>query len=176
MSLRILGTRIALGALAAACATVAAAQTPIPPSAKDFAAMSAQSDAYEIQAGRTAAAQTTDPRVRAFAQQMILDHSQTSEALGKAAVAAGLPPPPPAMNADQSRMLSALQSQTGPDFDRAYVDQQVLAHTQALAVEQSFAAAGKEPNLRHTAEQAVPLIQHHLEMAQQLRASLPPGP
>ncbi len=133
---------------------------------------SAQSDAYEIQAGRTAAAQTTDPRVRSFAEEMILDHTRTSEALGRAAAASGLEPPPPMLGGDQARMLSALQSQTGPDFDRSYARQQVIAHQGALAVEQSYAADGKDPNLRRAAAEATPLIRHHLEMAQQLKASL----
>ena len=164
--------RLPLAFAALALAGAAAAEPPAPPPPKDFATMSAQSDQYEIQAGRTAAVQTTDPRVRSFAQQMILDHGQTSEAVGRAAAASGLPPPPPAMGADQARMLSALQSLRGPDFDRAYMKQQVLAHHEALAVQQTYAAAGKDPNLRRTAEQAVPLIQHHLDMAQQLKMAL----
>ncbi len=161
------------GLLAAACMAGAGwAQTPIPPPANDFAMMSAQSDAYEIQAGRDAAVQGVDPRIRSFGEQMVADHTRSSEALRQAAVASGLPPPPDAMGPDQARMLSALQSLRGPDFDRAYAKQQALAHHQALAVQQSYAAAGGDPNLRRAAQQAVPMIQQHLQMAEQLRSAL----
>jgi putative membrane protein len=69
-------------------------------------------------------------------------------------------------------MLSALQSLRGSDFDHAYANQQILAHDQALAVEQSYATAGTNPNLVAVAKSGVPLIQHHLEMAQQIRSAL----
>ena len=166
--------RIGALALALSAATAATAQTqaPPPPPASDFATMAAQSDQYEIQAGRTATVQATDPRVRAFAQQMVTDHTRTSQALQQAASASGLPPPPPAVGADQSRMLNALQGLTGREFDRAYMKQQVLAHEQALAVQQTYAAGGKDPNLRSAAQTAVPQIQHHLEMARQLSSAV----
>jgi len=65
-----------------------------------------------------------------------------------------------------------LQSLRGPDFDKTYAKQQVLAHRQALAVEQSFASAGADANLRRVARSDAPMIEHHLEMAQQMRAAL----
>jgi putative membrane protein len=151
-----------------AAAAAQAQQTPIPPSAKDFAMMAAQSDQYEIQAGRTAQVQATRPDVRDFARRMIDEHSRTSQTIKQAATASGLPPPPEAMSGDQARWLASLQGLTGPEFDRVYMRQQVLAHDEALAVQQSYAQAGQDPNLRRAAQSAVPLIQTHLQMAQKL--------
>jgi predicted outer membrane protein len=82
--------------------TAAIAQTPIPPSAKDFAMAAAQSDQYEIQAGRDAIAQSQNRQLRAFAQQMIDDHTRTSESLRQAVAASGMTPPPQAMSSDQA--------------------------------------------------------------------------
>jgi putative membrane protein len=141
-------------------------------SSEDFASTAAQSDQYEIMAGRLAVAQSQDPRVRAFAQQMIDDHTRTSEGLVRAVEASGLPAPPNGLGGDQQRMLSALQSTKGINLDRAYVVQQVNAHTAALATEQSYAASGADANLRKAAQSAAPLIQHHLEMAQQMKGSI----
>lgn len=165
-----LSISIAIGA--AVCAGAAAAQTPTPPAAKDFANAAAQSDQYEIMAAHDAIAQSQKTQIRTFAQQMIEDHVRTEDRLRQAAQASGLPPPPPAMSADQAAMLSALQGLRGVPFDQAYARQQVLAHRQALAVEQSYAVAGDDPNLRPLALSAVPLIQHHLEMAEQIVTSL----
>lgn len=103
---------------------------------------------------------------------MIKDHTRTSQEMRQAAQASGLPPPPLAMGSDQAQLLSGLQSQRGVDFDRTYVKQQVLAHQVALVVVQSYANAGSDPNLRRAAQSGVPMIQHHLEMAQRLRAAL----
>jgi putative membrane protein len=150
----------------------ASAQTPIPPSAPDFAMAATQSDEYEIQAARDALAQSQNPQIRAFAQEMIQDHSRTRDSLRQAATSSGMPPPPPGMSSDQAVMLSALQSLRGAAFDQAYARQQVLAHSQALAVEQSYAASGMDANLRRVAQTGVPVIQHHLATAQQVRAAL----
>ncbi|WP_158915846.1 DUF4142 domain-containing protein [Caulobacter sp. S45] len=164
-------TRIALLAATVAAGS-AAAQTAIPPTPQDFAMAAAQSDQYEIQAGYVAITQSQDSRIRAYAQAMIDDHNRTSADLARAATASGLPAPPPAMSSDQVSMLAALQSLRGPDFDKAYVKQQVLAHQQALTVERSFAEAGADANLQAAARSTEPVIQHHLEMAQQIKAAL----
>ena len=166
---------VSLGAMRLAtivCAAHAAAQTPIPPSPKDFVAAALQSDQYEIAAGWDAAVQSNDPRVRTFAQQMIQDHTRMSEALRRAAVSSGLPVPEPSLSSDQATLLSSLQSLRGAEFDRTYARQQVLAHAQAVAVADSFTAAGSDPNLRNAAASALPIIRDHLKMAQQLQAEV----
>ena len=83
-------------------------------STKDFVEAAAQSDHFEIVEAQTALAQTHDPRVRAFARQMIPAHTETSQVLQQAARRAGLPPPPMSLSGDQQRLLGALQSQRGP--------------------------------------------------------------
>jgi putative membrane protein len=151
---------------------LAQAQTPIPPSAKDFAMAASQSDQYEILAATVAEAQSQDPRIRTFARQMIQEHTRLDEDLRKAAMASGLPPLVSGMSSDQASLLSSLQSVRGADFDKTYARQQELAHAQAVAVEESFAAAGSDPNLRKAAEAALPAIRNHLKMAQQLSADV----
>jgi putative membrane protein len=111
--------------------------------------------------------------VRGFAQQMIDHHTQTSLALAEAASASRLPPPPKTMSGDQQRMLNALQSLNGPALDRTYMTQQVGAHVSALVTQQDYATSGSDPNLRKAAQSTVPMIQHHLETAKQLKNSMP---
>ena len=146
----------------------AQAQTPIPPSPTDFVMAASQSDQYEIFAARVAEVQGQDPRVRAFAQAMIRDHTRLAEDLRGAAMASGLPPPGQGMSSDEARLLGSLQSLRGPDFDKTYARQQELAHAQAVAVEESFAAAGSDPNLRKAVQSALPTIRDHLKMAHRL--------
>jgi putative membrane protein len=154
------------------CGGSVVAQTVIPPATPDFAAGAVQSDEYEIQAAQDALAQSRNPDVRTFAEAMIRDHGRSQNEVRDAATASGLPPPPPAMNGEQAAMLSALQGLRLVEFDRAYARQQVLAHQQALAVEQSYASEGADPNVRRAAQTTVPMIQHHLKMAQQMKAAL----
>jgi len=158
------------GLAASASFGPAGAQPPTPSPTRNFVQAASASDQYEIQAGRVAAAQSQDARIRAFAMQMIQDHTSTAEALRQATATSGLPPPPMGLSEDGRKFLAELQSLRGPDFDKAYARQQVLAHDQALTVEQGYASQGPDPNVRKAAQSALPTVQHHLEMAQQMQA------
>ena len=79
------------------------------------------------------------------------------------------------MGGDQSMFLAALQSARGIDFDRLYWRQQALAHRAALATEQQYAATGDTPSVRQAAGAAVPMIQSHLAMAEQMSAKADAG-
>jgi putative membrane protein len=131
-----------------------------------------QASQYEIDAARVVLAQSRTPGVRAFAQEMIEDHTRALASMRQAATASGLPEPPAAMSSDQASLLAALQSNRGADFDKLYARQQILAHSQALAVEQSYASAGPDGKLRQAAQTDVPMIQHHLERANALAGML----
>jgi putative membrane protein len=150
----------------------ARAQTPIPPAPQDFAMMATESDQYEILAAHVAEVQGQDQRVRAFAEEMIRDHTRMDADLRKAAASSKVPLAEPSLSADQASLLAALQGLRGAEFDKAYARQQVLAHTQAAAVQDSFATGGADPNLKTAAKSALPIIQDHLKKAQQLRTDL----
>jgi putative membrane protein len=152
--------------------TTTAANGPQPMSPQAFVNAAAQSDAYEIAAGQLILTQSQDPRVRAFAQAMLAEHQKTSADLRAAAQASHLEPPGMTLGGDQQRMLGALQSQKGADLDRSFMLQQVNAHAAELVTERGYLAQGTDPNLRRAAQGAVPLIEHHLEMAKQTAADM----
>jgi putative membrane protein len=158
--------------VAAFLALPAAAQESGSRQTREFVQAAAQSDQFEIMEAHTALAQATDPQVRAFAQQMIPAHQQTSASLTQAVTSAGLQLPKPGLGGDQSAFLAALQSQRGADFDKTYVRQQILAHRAALVVEQGYAASGDDPAIKQAAAATVPIITAHLQMAEQMLASM----
>ena len=148
------------------------AQEPGSRQTREFVQAAGQSDKFEILEAQTALAQSSDPQIRAFAQQMIQDHSATSRALRDAAARAGLAPPPEGISTDQAAMLNSLQSQRGRDFDRVYARQQAVAHHSALVVERKYAAEGDQPAIRRVAASASPTIASHLAMAEQMQMRL----
>lgn len=145
---------------------------PRAPNPQEFAQSMAQSDGYELAASQAALAQSRSSQVRAFAQQMLADHARTGQALRNAAVASGLEPPQPHVGGDLMRFLAGLQSLRGAEFDREYARQQVLAHTSAMTTVCSYATDGSDANLRGAAAVALPVIEHHLQMALQLKDAL----
>lgn len=137
-----------------------------------FVTAAAQSDEYERRAGRMAQRMAVSNRVREFGGMMVQDHTKTTEDLKAAIRRSGhTPPPPPPLRADQQSMLDQLRG-ARRGFDFAYLSQQVQAHQEALRLMQDYASTGHNPALREAAQQTVPLIQHHLEMAQRLQGSV----
>lgn len=138
--------------------------------APEFVRRAGQSDQFEIQSSQLALGRSRDQGVRRFAQMMLRDHEYTTSRVMQAARRSGLPPMgPPPLRRDQQGMVDQLSYARGYDFDRLYVTQQVAAHEQALGLMQSYAASGDAEPLRRVAQEAVPIIQHHLEMARDLR-------
>ncbi len=163
---------IAFGAVVLGGSPSAWAQEPAATATRDFVKAAAASDQYEILAGRVALIEGQERGLRTFANQMIADHTQTSEALQQASLASGLTPPPKGLSGDGQKMLAELQSLRGSAFDKAYLKQQVLAHQSALVVEQGYATSGADPNVRRAAQSAVPVIRRHLDMARRMQATL----
>ena len=101
---------------------------------------------------------------------LIADHTKLTNTALATATGAGLMPPPPDLSPMQKTMIAQL-SAAGANFDRVYVQQQMTAHQQALALMRGYASSGDVPALRQTASQAVPTIQGHLAHLQRIVGS-----
>lgn len=145
-----------------------AALTPTP-NPQQFVDRAAKSDAFEIAAAQLAAKNAASPEVKAFAAQMIQAHTDSTAKI-KAAAAQASPAltPNPALTADQNEDLAELGRLTGAKFDEEYVDGQVDAHEDALALMRAFANDGADAGLKSVAAQIAPVVEGHLRMAREL--------
>ena len=74
---------------------------------------------------------------------------------------------------EQQAMLSELSAApAGARFDRLYATQQIQAHQMSIAMTQAYAQGGPNPALRNYAQQALPALQMHLQMAQRLPGAM----
>ncbi len=145
---------------------------PAAGSTRDFVTAAAQSDEFERRSGRLAQDTARSRRVREFGGMMVQDHMMTTRSLQNAIRRSGRPvPPPPPLRPDQRGMLDQLRN-AGRDFDFVYLRQQVQAHQEALGLMQDYARGGDNPLIRDAARTAVPVVQQHLRMAQDLQASV----
>jgi len=154
---------------ASPAADTAAAQTPT--DGQGYVTMAGASDLFEIQSSELALEKSQNAEIREFAQMMIDHHTKTTEQVTAAARAAGMTPSAPQLNSMQRDMMTQLQSASGADFDRMYIDQQRQAHQMALALHQTFAEQGDTPQLQEVARTAVPIIEQHMTEAQGLNAA-----
>jgi len=102
---------------------------------------------------------------------LIADHTSLTNTSLATAASAGVMPPPPELSPMQKSMVAQLTA-AGANFDQIYLQQQMTAHQQALALMQGYAASGDVPALRHAASQAVPIIQGHIAHLQRIMGSV----
>lgn len=147
-----------------------AALTPTP-SPQDFVNMAAKSDAFEIAAAKLAATNAAAPEVKTFAQQMISAHRESTAKI-KAAAEKAKPAitPDAALTAEQTEDLAELRQLSGAKFDEEYIDGQVDAHEDALALMHAFAGDGANADLKAVAGEIAPIVEGHLKMARDLEA------
>lgn len=163
----------ALGA-AALIAAPAAATLPTPPQAaatsqaQPFLFYAGAGDIFEITSSMILLNKSSNPQVRQYASMLIDHHTRTTNLALANAKAAGVMAPPPEMSAMQKGMIGALHAAAPAAIDRLYLQQQVPAHQQALALQSGYARSGDVPTLRQTAQGAVPIVQGHLTQAQAL--------
>jgi len=159
-------------AMMSACAPMAGPVYPPPPGAPmmptdemSFSQMAAASDLFEIQSGQVALQVSQNADVHRFAQMLIEHHTMTSNELMAVARAAGMAPPPPMLDSRKQAMMAQLQSTPASRFDSVFLNMQVMAHQEALALHSSYAARGGVAALRAAAARAAPIVRQHLDQA-----------
>jgi putative membrane protein len=140
----------------------------ISPSTQDFVTEAANSDMLEIESSKLVAAKS-DTKDKAFADQMIKDHTATSAEL-KALVSSGKVQVnlPSVMDEAHWAKLDKLNSLNGADFTKAYEDMQVTAHKDAVSLYERYAKGGDNADLKAFAAKTLPHLQDHLKMTQDL--------
>ncbi len=172
---------IAAGGLAFAAATPSFAQATADMtqsagalSATDYVKMAADSDNFEIQSGRIAAAKSRRDDIKGFARQMITDHTESSKALMAALNNQDrrIAPPSTKLSAANQAKIDLLRKAPKGSFDQLYLQQQLEAHQSALALQQGYADNGTDPTLKQVAGTIVPAVQRHLSMVQGMTGSM----
>lgn len=141
----------------------------ISPSTQDFVTEAANGDALEIAAAKIAE-QKGDPDEKKFADEMIADHTGTSEDLkglvNSGEIKAKLPAD---LNDSSKKKLTELQDAKPNDFSRYYDPMQVKAHKDAVSLFERYAKSGDNAKLKAWAGKTLPTLQRHLQMAQSLK-------
>jgi putative membrane protein len=149
-------------------ATEAASTTaanPLSDADKAFVQAASSSSSTEIDASKLAMTRSSDKDVKSFARHMLVDHTKLTVQL-KIAAPKGVTVPKD--NSDTS-LLDSLKPLKGKDFDDAYISKVGLeGHKQAVDAFQKEISDGQNADLKQAAQKALPTIQMHYQMAQDL--------
>ncbi|MDQ0472959.1 DUF4142 domain-containing protein [Labrys wisconsinensis] len=133
----------------------------------DFAGKASVGNAFEVQEAKLAVKQSKDGKVKSFARMMVKDHTAAEKKLEAAAKASGAPVGT-ALDADHQAKLDALNGKTGADFDKAYMADQIQAHTEAADLLAGYSQSGGAPKLKAWAKATLPTVKMHLQHAQSI--------
>ncbi len=119
--------------------------------------------AFALATSQIALQRAESPLARTFAQL----ESEEQMAFADARRMGGLPVPSPSMmDAQKQQMVQQLQTMSGSQFDRMYVQGQIMGHQELLGLHQTLAQSGATQGDRMLATVAVPAIRTHLSMLQ----------
>lgn len=137
----------------------------------DFAVKAADSGLAEVNASEVAQEKAQDQRVKDFAAMMIQDHTKANEELKTLASSKNITLPT-APGEPHLKNIADLNSYTGADFDKEYMDLMVSDHENAVDLFEDAAENAEDSEIRAFAAKTLPSLQKHLEHAKTVRDAL----
>ncbi|TGQ71506.1 DUF4142 domain-containing protein [Mesorhizobium sp. M00.F.Ca.ET.186.01.1.1] len=130
---------------------------------------------FEIESSKLAEQKSASADVKAFAAQMIEDHSKAGEAFGTALsqgqTTASIKPAGPGLQPKEQKMLDELKGASGKAFDDKYITMQTEAHRQAAALFSTYAKSGDDPALKEFAKTTLSTLKMHEKHVKELAAA-----
>ncbi|MFU8872458.1 DUF4142 domain-containing protein [Micromonospora sp. SL4-19] len=166
-----------LGLLAAmvvvGVAPAAAAQAAAQPSTQDTQYLQAlhQVNLAEITMGNLAQQKGQNAQVKELGKQFVTDHTQLDDSVKSTAsqLNVQLPSQP---TTDQQNVINQLNSLSGAAFDKAWVTAELNGHVQAIQATQTEISQGSEQSVITLAQDALPVLQAHLDALTSLAQTL----
>ena len=136
---------------------------------KSFLKDAAEGGNAEVEASKVALSQSASADVKSFAQQMVDDHGKAGSELKALAEQKGVKVPDDPSTVKKAE-IKVLSGRKGSSFDQHYADSiGVKAHEDTVKLFQKEVDKGTDADVKAWAQKTLPALQHHLEMARQLK-------
>ncbi len=128
----------------------------------------AQGGINEVESAKLALEKSTSTDVREYATTMQEQHTKANaELIGVAKKLDIEVPDEASLVAKAKKLLLEMREES---FDQAYANNQVVAHEKNVELFKKEAESSDKPELKAFAQKTLPTLEHHLEMAKQLKA------
>jgi predicted outer membrane protein len=128
----------------------------------------------EILLSTLALQRTGDAAVRDFAQRMIDDHTRANNEIMQLAYPRDIALPEE-LTAEHRAVYEDISGMSGRDFDKAYMNHNVLVHEVDVAQTRAQAEQGTAPDIRAFAARTLPVLSMHLQMATDIYQDIEPS-
>jgi putative membrane protein len=137
----------------------------------EFAEKAAEGGLPEVQLGKLAQEQAKDEQVVQFGERMVQDHGQANEKLMAIAEQKGVQLPQE-LPEDAQQKYEELQQLSDAEFDEAYMDEMVKDHEKDVELFEQQAYSGMDPDLRAFAQETLPTLREHLDLAKEVQSKV----
>lgn len=130
----------------------------------------------EIERGKIAQTKGTSAGVKDYGKMIVGEHTALETEAQALATKLGVTPAMPA--GDQSEAMAKTQMDTfnstakGAGWDKAYVDYELSYHQQLMETAKKAIAAAQNAELKALLEKAAPVVQKHIDHAQELQSKM----
>jgi len=138
----------------------------------EFATKAANAGMKEIELGKWAQEYGTRQDVKDFAGMMINDHTKAADELKQIARSKNVTLPvmvPDGVRNDLDKMKT---KKTGSDLDKAYVNEMVDDHKDAVKLFEDAAKNATDADLKNFAAKTLPVLQHHYDAIKAIKARM----
>ncbi len=140
----------------------------VPGTDQAFLQKAAESNLYEIELGKIAEKTSTNPEIRKIAQDIVRNHTAANQQLEKLAASKGITLPSSPTKAQQQK-VAALESKSGEQFDKAFMQDQVQNTQQTISTFERERSRTSDPEIKGWAESMLPRLKNHLSALQSAR-------
>jgi putative membrane protein len=166
--MRILVAGAAFGALVLALPVAAQQVNPTKAAAdQTFIQKAVGGGLGEVKLGQLAESKASNTEVKQFGRRMVQDHAKANEQLKAALTQQGVTVPTQ-IDPEAQQDYNKLSKLSGQQFDREYVKGMVEDHRKDVTLFEDEAKNGKDPALKQFAQQTLPTLREHLQMAEKL--------
>ena len=143
------------------------AAAPLP--SQDFVKKATIGNTFEITSSKLALQRSKNADVKAFAQQMITDHTKAGNDMKPAIKASKVKPVAMKLDTLHQGVVNDLKKAPAAEFDAKYIDAQNNAHDETIALFNTYLEEGKDQPLKDFADATLPTLQQHKDQVVELK-------
>jgi putative membrane protein len=145
---------------------------PVQADASNFAVEAANGGMTEVELGKIAEENASNPRVKAFGEMMVKDHTEAGNNLKGIATSLNIALPDSVSN-DSKKEIDHMKMKKGKDFDKAYVSMMVDDHKKDIAEFRKCADNCSDSTIKSFAATTLPVLMKHLDSIQAIAGKKP---
>ncbi len=139
----------------------------VQPDASNFAIAAADGGMMEVELGKIAQENASNPRVKAYGEMMVKDHTDANNNLKGIATSLNIAIPDSVSN-DSRKEIDHMKMKKGKDFDKAYISMMLDDHKKDIAEFRKCADNCSDSTVKAFANNTLPVLEKHLDSIQSI--------